>query len=304
MQIESTHFSVTIELLTSVCLPDFPSGSAITQYKDHFYVIGDDANTILVLDTHYNAVHSIPVFNFKSNRIAKTDKPDFETSIIIHADDKDYLLILGSASRPNREKGLLIDLADHSPKTHKHLNLSEFATRLKTCVIGEINIEGSTVINNILMLSNRGNHSNPVNSLILTSPDFWKNQQGARISLLTLDASCTAKTILGVSELCYVKEKDILLLTLTSELTSNAYDDGIIGDSYIGRIDRISQKLNTPSFLLDGIINLVDADKEFVGEKIEGISVERIEDNALLIHLVSDNDQGQSRLFKIKMKLE
>lgn len=292
---------MVIELITSLLLPDFPSGSGITLYKGHIYVIGDDANTILVLDSEYNVLDNIRLFNFEVKRIPKADKPDFETSLILQSEGRDYLLVLGSASRPNRETGLLLDLANSTTKTIRQLDLSEFTKRLKQLPIGALNIEGSTVINNFAILSNRANHSNPKNSLIITSTDFWKSQETAPISVLTLDLSVVSNKILGVSELCYVKEKDFLLLTLTSEITSNTYDDGIIGDSYLGRIDNISKKINNNTLELDGKLNLSIANEAFTGEKIEGILVERIEDDAMIIHLVSDNDQGQSRLFKIKM---
>jgi hypothetical protein len=263
-------------------------------------MIGDDANSILVLDKHYTRVDTIPLFSFSDKRIPKADKPDFETSAIIQVNGTDHLLVLGSASRTNREKALLLSLADSKNHNIRNIDLSEFIGRLKSTAIGELNIEGCAVVNDLFVLSNRANHSNPQNTLIITTPDFWSSQESCAIKTLKLELPGPIKT-LGVSEMSYVESHDLLLFTLTSELTTNAYDDGAIGDSYIGWIDQVSEKLKEPSVSLDRMINLSDSNKEFTGEKIEGILVEDVQKDALILHLVSDNDAGESRLFKIKL---
>jgi hypothetical protein len=88
---------------------------------------------------------------------------------------------------------------------------------------------------------------------------------------------------------------------MSSEATNNAYDDGVIGDSYIGWVNDINQKLQQPDIILDGLINLSDIDTAFKGEKIEGICMESVSGNEMVLHLIADNDQGESRLFKLKL---
>jgi hypothetical protein len=107
--------------------------------------------------------------------------------------------------------------------------------------------------------------------------------------------------VFGVSEMCYVESMDRLLITLSSEATDSVYEDGAIGDSCIGWIDSISTKIQGTHLSLDGVLDLSDCNEIFKGEKIEGLCVESVVGNELLIHLVSDNDQGVSRLFTIKM---
>ncbi len=286
-----------IELLSSLRLSDFPSGSAITLYNDKIFVIGDDANSILVLDTRYKQVDTILLFDFSDKRIPKPEKPDFETSVVVQVNGADHLLVLGSASRPNRGKAILLSLNDHKIQ---HIDLSLFIGRLKTTSMGELNIEGSAVVNDLFILSNRANHSNPQNSLVVTTSGFFKDQQDCQIKTIKLQLPDSLKT-LGVSDMTYVQAQDLLLFTLTSELTTNAYDDGAIGDSYIGWIDRASEKLKETSVAFDKLINLSDSNKEFKGEKIEGILAEEAQQDSLIIHLVSDNDAGETRLFKIRL---
>jgi hypothetical protein len=52
---------------------------------------------------------------------------------------------------------------------------------------------------------------------------------------------------------------------------------------------------------LDGLINLSMADSRFRGEKIEGICVEKISATTITAHLVSDNDDGKSTIFKVEI---
>jgi hypothetical protein len=49
------------------------------------------------------------------------------------------------------------------------------------------------------------------------------------------------------------------------------------------------------------MISLADVDPVFKKEKIEGVCVESVSGTGITLHLISDNDAGESRLFKIKM---
>lgn len=296
-----------IELVASLLLSDFPSGSSITYYENKLYLIGDDAKEILILDTNYQIQDTILIHDYSKKRIPKKVKLDYESSIVISEEGKNYLLALGSSSRKNREKGILISLdlknSDFKKQTHPEIDLSHFIKHVESKKIGEINIEGSTIIGNHILLSNRANAANNKNILIITSTNFWKNPEDLPIQIVHIFLPINSNYSLGVSELCYVKEKDLLLLTLSSEETDNAYDDGAIGDSYIGWMGNISAKLKDASITLDGMLRLAEFDKAFEQEKIEGIAVESFEQEKILLHLISDNDDGQSRLFKISLVL-
>ena len=155
-----------IEILESLWLPDFPSGSSINYYEGKLYIIGDDANTVLVLDSNYQCVEEIPVFNYPEKRIPKSVKDDLETSTLLTIEGVVYLFSLGSASRSIRMKGVLISLNENSKNNEPQIiDLSEFMSRLPKS-IGEINIEGSTVLRNQFVMSKRANLSNPTNHLL------------------------------------------------------------------------------------------------------------------------------------------
>jgi hypothetical protein len=149
-----------IRLIKSALLKDFPSGSSINFYDGKFYLVGDDATNVLILDNKYNKVDSIRLFGYPEKRIPKSEKADFESSTIILLNNIPHLFIIGSASTEKRKKTLLLPVQNH----HAGHNLFQpffykdaFLQQLKTKGIAELNIEGSTVLKDSLVLSNRGN---------------------------------------------------------------------------------------------------------------------------------------------------
>ena len=303
-----------IELIQSLLLSDFPSGSSINYHDGKFYLVGDDSCNILVLDAHYNKVDSVRLFDHAEKRIPKAEKMDLEGSVILEADGKKYLLVLGSASRKIRKRIILIpftdDVLDVRTLGQSIITTKDFVDRIEDCGIKEINFEGVCLLHNSLVLGNRGNRASQHNHLIITERIFWQRQTNTTLLIVPLKLPADLQQLLGISELCYVDTHDLLLITLTSEATDNAYDDGEIGDSYVAWIKDARTKLAGfpagahPEITCDGLINLADADDIFGQEKIEGICVESVKDNELVLHLVSDNDCGESRLFKIKMMLD
>ena len=106
-----------------------------------------------------------------------------------------------------------------------------------------------------------------------------------------------------MSGLFYVKSKDVLLLTSSEEETENAVSDGSIGESYLGIIYDFSKKMNDVELRPDQLIKLSGVDKAFIKQKVESVCVEKEESNELILHLVSDNDNGRSKIFKIRLEL-
>jgi hypothetical protein len=295
-----------IQLLKSFLLHEFPSGSSITYRNERFYVIGDDATHILVLDSEYQKLDSIHLFDYAGKRIPKADKTDLEGSVVLTVGGEDHLLIVGSASRKNRKRIILIPFTSSGLNLNSHnssfYKTKAFVKRIKADDIEEINLEAVCLVGKHLILGNRGNRSQQENHLIVTDPDFWEHQDDATlITLKLLLPEMHAKELLGISELCYLSAMDLLLITLTSEATDNSYDDGAIGNSHLGWIRNASTKLKDKNITVDGIVDLGAVDPIFKNEKIEGICAEIITSADATLHLISDNDSGESRLFKISV---
>lgn len=295
-----------IHLIKSILLNDFPSGSSINFNNDKLYLIGDDATQILILDSEYNKIDAIQLFDHTELRIPKDEKMDLEGSTIVEMNGETNLFILGSASRKQRKTVILIPLSklksDFKFSDHFIIQTREFIKRLKSHGLAEINLEGSCLFHRDMLLGNRGNLSSQNNHLIITDQAFFERQNKAKLIIIKLLLP-DDQNFLGVSELCYVPVSDILFITLTNEATNNSYDDGVVGNSYLGWITDANNKLRQTEVLLTGMINLETVDEVLKNQKVEGICVESVKGNEFLLHMVSDNDVGESRLFKIIMTL-
>jgi len=295
---------IAMRLLKSMVLAEFPSGSSINYLNGKLYLIGDDANHILVLDHDYQKIDSIHLFDRPEKRIPKNEKADLETSTWISVDGRSCLLIFGSSSRQKRQKTILIPAPagmEAQKPDFDFFDGENLARQLENSGIGEVNIEGSTILGDALVLANRGNENNPRNHLIFLNKDFHESRQ-PRATISRLGLPPVAQHFLGVSELCYAEELDILFVTLSSESTPDSYSDGAIGSSFLGWA--VKPMAETTEIFLDGLTDLSTIHEAFRKQKIEGICLERAGPGEAIAHLISDNDRGESSLFKMSLRME
>ena len=293
-----------IQLLKHTIINDFQSGSSLDFYMDYIFVVGDDAKDIVILNKELQEVNRVNVFQSETQRIPKEIKYDLETSTIVDIDGVPNLLILGSGAKQEfRSVGYLIRL-DTKYVINEPFKYNTFVSRLKNeDSVKEINIEGCASLPNKFVMANRGNKRNPDNLLIITENRFWENQENAAISICRI---LIPDKDAAVSEIQYEQDTDTLFFTASIEHTTNAIDDGKIGDSFLGYINNISEKLTKNTIDVDGFYNLSLVDKAFEYQKIEGICIESKEkemnDTFYTINLVSDNDNEESTIFKIRFK--
>ncbi len=289
-----------IKLIKSASISYFPSGSTIEIFDDVLYIVGDDASEILLLDKDYNTLNKSED-RPEIKRISKDEKIDLEASTIIHREGKPFLLIVGSGSKENREKLVMLPLPYSKNSLPDTIDNTAFIKQLIETEIDEVNLEGVASTKEAIIFANRANIKNPINHLIFTASSFPDTaaSSSAIIRKLILPNN---KTIAGISGLAYDAGNDLLLFTASTEATESTYDDGEIGDSYIGYIKNISTQ-NKEEIVPDGFINLSKSDKSFKGEKIESVCIESVIGNNYVLHLVSDNDKGATRLFKINFAI-
>jgi hypothetical protein len=180
---------------------------------------------------------------------------------------------------------------------------SVYFSRLHSAGVSEVNIEGAATAGKFLIMGNRGNLSNPHNQLVFTDTNFWLHPHSAAVDSAVIVWPRT-KTFTGISSLAYIEEDDLLLFAASTELTGSTLEDGKIGDSYIGWVKDISGKAGEKRITADGFINLTTSNNVFAKEKIESICLSHSHENMHTIHLVSDNDNGVSKLFKVQLKIE
>jgi hypothetical protein len=278
----------------------FPSGSGIEFHEEKIYLVGDDAKEILVLNKNWKELDRISVFESSTDRIAKDLKADMEATTIVEINKIPRLLVLGSGSMvPHRNRAFLFNLDD---KTREEFPIDIFYNRLKNNGLADLNIESASIILGKLVLGNRGNISSPSNYLITADINVWKDQENEEIRILPFVYPQGSPDFAGLSGMTYSPQNDWLIITLSTENTKDSVNDGKIGDSYLGVIENASSKMVRKKIKIDELINLSDVDDTFRRNKIESVCIQSDKDAKVKLHLVADNDNGQSVLFKIRLK--
>lgn len=289
------------ELLEKRELPGFSSASAIDFHDGRLYVTGDDARHLLVLDKNYAVLDSISLFPGDGLRIPKKEKTDLEASAIIAYNGRDQLLVAGSGSTSSREVFLLFPL--DSPRNYSIISSGVFWKSLHTLGLRDINIEGLTAVNGLLVFANRAHLGQPDNHLVITGIDALAEASNPSWKTILLELEHEPGAVKGVSGLAYVPSLDLLLFTVSVEETASTFDDGAIGDSFLGYVTGFSKSMNEPAVKPAQLLNLSAVHPDFKGEKIESVCVESFHDG-LVLHLAADNDDGSSTLFKVSLRLQ
>ena len=296
LSIQNNSIGQEIKLLKTAHFPNYPSASAVAFYNNRLYVVGDDARTMLITDTYHKITDSIILFPGKSKQINKDEKADIESSFLFSKSNKTYLVALSSFSTKKRDKYMFFDLArkNKGPKI-------KIQTDFSIPGIKDLNIEGSAWMNKYLIMSNRANLTNQTNYLLIADFHLTHGIMQNKIKVVPVNLS-EEQGALGISGLTYLAKTDMLLFTASTEKTLNSYDDGEIGDSYIGMVMNVSTKIASKSISADRLINLSNLLGNGPLQKIESVAVELNTDEYLIIHLAADNDNGESTLFKIQIK--
>ena len=278
----------------------YPSGSGLAYHNGRLYVMGDDAPYLLVTDSLFNSIDSIQIFETSEKRIEKNVKPDTEAIAFVNNKNNIAVMLFGSGSlSPSRDSLFVLSLAG---KKVNRYSLDTFYTRLKNAKLSTLNIEGAAAIPEGLLLANRGNKSFPKNHLIITSNGFWENQSTAGITLVKTGSSSSDTSMFnGISGIDYSYRSDRLFITISTENTYSAYEDGEIGQSFLWIINDFSSKMKLQTINPDKIINLADIDHRFNGKKIESVCVVSEHNRKKVLVLTADDDKGGTVLFRLEL---
>lgn len=292
-----SSFQPKAQLLNFKTLHHFPSASAIEYDNGCLYIFGDDAPHVLILDTNYRPIDSLRYSPDTDYRMKKSEKMDFESATVIHHNQTRHLYALSSFSTKSRS--FLFHLPLNGSRKYSITDLSDFADKLKS--IPDLNIEGMAMVHDKLILANRANKKHPHNKLIIGSMDIENANSFSPEMIIQFDLN--SSRTLGLSGLYYITNKDLLLFTASEEETGSASEDGAISDSYLGWIKDFSGKMKNHSITPTRMIRLSSIDNNFSKQKVESVCLEEINGGQMILHLVSDNDDGKSRLFKLKLNL-
>jgi hypothetical protein len=282
-----------LELITVKQLNNFPSASAIEFHHDKIYLFGDDAAYLIVLDSAYNFLDSIRYMSDTAYRVAKSQKDDIEAATAFDFKGRESMVAFGSMSLDSRTTAFVFPLDNPH-----HIDSITLMPLKKAMVdIKQVNVEGAVMVQNKIVFVNRANESFPENKLLIVD-DYQKLVTQPYVYAIKINLPA-GKTLAGLSGIHYVTEKDQLFFTTSEEETANAVDDGTIGSSSIGWINNFSKKLTQKVLQPDYYIPLASINKAFEKQKIEAVCVTHVNGNQLKLTLASDNDDGQSTLFKM-----
>lgn len=285
-----------LELVKAETLTSFPSASAIEISGNRLYILGDDAPYLLILDTGFRILDTVHYTQDTASRIPKPVKPDIEAAVI----QGGTLIALGSFSDRYRKVVLHFPLAD----ARKYRKEEYFEDRFFLRDIQQVNFEGLAVVEDYFLVAQRANLSERKNRLLIAQADPVRGLLPGRITdmpslILELPDAAVVK---GISGLFYYAEKDILFFTASTEETASATEDGAIGESYLGWIKEFTKR-KSMTLKPDQFISLSKIASVFNGHKVESVSVQKGKGQELILFLVSDNDNGQSGLFKLTVDL-
>jgi hypothetical protein len=280
-------------------LENYPSASAIEYYNGHLYIMGDDAPDMMVLDTNFAFVRTVPVVSYSGKRIPREIKHDLEASAFFNSNQSPALLFIGSCSSPSRFRGLQYNPEEMDTS---FFSLQTICNTITAAGISQVNIEGAAMINDELILLNRGNKSYPYNHLIITGFNRDSNTTvNNRFVIIPVSMSPATATFSGASGLCYSAKTDQAIMSVSTEDTHSNLEDGTIGKSYLWVFNAMEKKLNEKVISPDRIIDLEDINPLFKGHKIESITIINETSSEYHLVLVADNDDGSSTLFRLNI---
>lgn len=289
-----------VKLLDFKELASFPTGTGIEFFDGKVYIIGDDASSILVKSKKWKLEKKIHLFEPASSRIPRLIKSDLEATTIVNSGKKAKLLMLGSGSKEQyRNKAVLLDFATSETE---EFDLNVFYKRLKNSDIGDLRIEGAATVDDNILLSNRSDKEHFANYLIVTSNEFWKNQEKAELLVLKIVFEQPEGSFAGISGLTYSPKNDWLLFTTSSLHPESKVEDGRIGDSYLGIIENASRKIGRKKLKVNSLINLPQVVNAFKGNRVESLCIQREKERNLKLHFISANEEGKGSLLKIRLK--
>ncbi len=280
-------------LLTSPTQPNRPAhlsaASGLVNIGPWLYVVADDelhlGKFLLEGTSAGDIVNCFPGELPIEKEERKAEKPDIEVlTLIPQLNNPSYhaLLALGSGSKKNRNRGVMIPLdpSGNIVEPAQLIDLSYLFEFLKR-EIGKLNIEGATVIKNDILLFQRGNKKNKLNASIrLSLKDFHRAiaepNYDPHIQIKPYDLGEIDQVPLCFTDATSLQDGTIIF-TAAAENTSDSYLDGTCMGSAIGRINST------------GNLELLEPIDKNV--KLEGISAKE-NDSRVELLLVTDADDS------------
>lgn len=277
--------------------------SGVACVEDDVYFVGDNLPYLLRINRTQNMADAtvfekIPLFDpseqIPLSTLSKEQKPDFEALTSISWNGQSQLLVMGSGSTENRKRALLYNPANDQVRTFLDAVDYDFLQHQVELTGGaDLNIEAICSDHRYLYIFQRGNINLHHGVLVF---DLIKIQAGKslenalrhslKLSLAELDGSAS-----GISDACFLADKNLIVATATVEKTLDTYDDGAVLGSFI--------LVFSPEGKALAAHLIRDAKGQTLPIKVEGITWFESRSDGEVFLLVTDSDGGDSEILKV-----
>lgn len=265
------------------------AASGLVRLQDALYVIPDDELQLAMFTLNDDAPGRLLALGSRKLPLdpkqRKRSKPDFETLVHIppsRTRELGGLLVLGSGSTPQRVFAHWIALDTRRQPSDVMTFKLEHLYAAAAHAVGEVNIEGAVVIEDELLLFQRGNKGSGINAVLGFDLQVVLDAMHAESPSITPHPHFVREYQLGTIGGVPLSFTDAAALpngwvvfTAVAEDTTDAYADGACAGAAIGLIDA------------DGKLARICAVAEAV--KIEGVDAE-LRDSMIQLLLVTDAD--------------
>lgn len=270
------------------------AASGLVQVADRLYVVADDENHLgIFLRDGTEHGELLELFSGDlplEHEERKAVKPDLEVLTFIPASKKyphGALLALGSGSKEARCQGVIIALNEQGEVSDAERIALDGLYQLLKKEIGKINIEGAVVVEDDIILFQRGNKKNKLNATLrIPLKYFYQSVFGDdKKPKDKLELNVTPYELGEISgiPLCFTDATALpdgsIIFTAAAENTTDAYVDGQCMGSIIGVINKRGDLHST--LAVDKIV------------KAEGVEAQLI-DNCIHLLLVTDADDASA----------
>ncbi|WP_336012635.1 DUF6929 family protein [Acinetobacter calcoaceticus] len=277
--------------------------SGVACVGDDVYFVGDNLPYLLRINRAQNMADAtvfekIPLFEpseqIPLSALSKEQKPDFEALTSISWNGQSQLLVMGSGSTENRKRALLYNPSNDQVRTFLDAVDYDFLQHQVELTGGaDLNIEAVCSDHRYLYIFQRGNINLYHGVLVF---DLNKIQAGKslanafihslKLSLAELDGSAS-----GISDACFLVDKNLIVATATVEQTLNTYDDGAVLGSFI--------LVFSPEGKALAAHLIQDTNGQTLPIKVEGITWFESRSDGEVFLLVTDSDGGDSEILKV-----
>ncbi|MES2675826.1 MAG: hypothetical protein V4660_16420 [Pseudomonadota bacterium] len=282
------------------------AASGLVQIDEWIYVVADDENHLGIFNCH-NHESGILQRLFSGDlpptlEERKAEKPDLEVLTLIPVSEKypqGALLGLGSGSKESRTQGIIIPLDNQGglQADVEIINLTSLYQQLKK-EAGKLNIEGAVIINENIILFQRGNKKSRINASIrLPLEQFYQHvlSSSSESTNYKHTTQLNVKIIhyelgeIGGVPLCFTDATPLpngeIIFTAAAENTSDAYLDGACLGSAIGIINSAGELHSIHS--IDKVVKVEGVQAKIVANKIHLLLVTDADDATTAAQLYS-----------------